>query len=81
MLPNGTLLAKDGLDRERQVIFKIEHELRAVLPQPEDCTPAAVTRAMHFLLDKWLCDVAADFKGKCVFITVPMTILERTLLS
>jgi hypothetical protein len=80
VLPDGTLLAPDGLDRERRVIFKIEPDLRALLPKPEDCTPAAVARAMHFLLDEWLCDVATDFAGRCVLIAAAMTILERTLL-
>jgi hypothetical protein len=80
VLADGTFLAPDGLDRQRRVIFKIEHTLRDLLPKPEDCTPAAVARAMHFLLDEWLVDVATDFAGKCVLISAAMTILERTLL-
>jgi hypothetical protein len=80
VLADGTLLAPDGLDRQRRVIFKIEHALRDLLPKPEDCTPVAVARAMHFLLDEWLVDVATDFAGKCVLISAAMTILERTLL-
>ena len=80
VLPDGTLRAPDGLDWDRRVIFKIEPELRALLPKPVECTSAAVAGAMHFLLDEWLCDVATNFAGKCILIAAAMTILERTLL-
>jgi hypothetical protein len=80
VLRDGTLLAPEGLERERQVIFKIERELRDLLPKPEDCTRDAVVQAMRFLVYDWLCDVATDFEGRCVLIAAAMTILERTLL-
>jgi hypothetical protein len=80
VLPHGELLAPDGLDRDRRVVFKIEPMLRNLLPKPAECTPNAVSRAMHFLVDEWLCDVATSFEGKCVLIAAAMTILERTLL-
>jgi hypothetical protein len=80
VLADGTLLAPDGLDRERRVVFKIEDALRDLLPKNAECTPNAVARAMHFLLDEWLVDVATDFAGQCVLIAAAMTILQRTLL-
>ena len=80
VLADGTLLAPDGLDRQRRVVFKIEPALRDLLPEPDHCTPATIARAMHFLIDEWLVDVATDFAGKCVLISAAMTILERTLL-
>ena len=52
VLADEILLAPEGLDRERRVVFKIEPALRDLLPKPEDCTSNAVTRAMHFLLDE-----------------------------
>jgi hypothetical protein len=45
VLGNGSLLAPDGLDRVHGIIFKIQKELRAVLPRREDCTEAAVRLA------------------------------------
>ena len=45
VLADGTLLAPDGLDRERRAVFKIEHALRDLLPKPAECTPNAVGRA------------------------------------
>jgi hypothetical protein len=35
---------------------------------------------MAFLVDDWLCDVATDYKGKCVIIAAAMSVLERLLL-
>jgi hypothetical protein len=80
VLPDGTLLATQGLDRERGIIFRLQPELMVLLPIPEDCTPSAVSTAMRFLTDVWLCDVATDFAGKCIIIAAALTILERVLL-
>jgi len=82
VLSDGTLLAPNGLDRDRQMVFRIPPEMRAVLPKPHDSkpTPEQVRNALAFLTDEWLCDVATDFRGKCVLIALALTILERTLL-
>ena len=67
VLADGGLLAgaaPDGLDRDRGIIFKIQPEVRAVVPRREDCTPTAVREAMEFLTDEWLVDVATDYAGK-----------------
>jgi hypothetical protein len=80
VLPDGTLLANQGLDRKRGIIFRLQPELIALLPVPEDCTPSAVSAAMRFLTDVWLCDIATDYAGKCIIIAAALTILERVLL-
>jgi hypothetical protein len=80
VLPDGALLAPDGLDRERGIAFKIQSELRAVLPARRDCTEAAIAKAMQFLCDEWLIDVATDKTGKCILIAAALTIIERSLL-
>ena len=61
VLADGGLLAPDGLDRDRGIQFIIQDELRAVIPQRQDCTPERVKAAMEFLCDEWLVDVATDY--------------------
>src|SRR5262245_34149495 len=68
VLADGVLLAPEGLDPDRGIVFKIQPELRKVLPRREDCTDEAVRKAMEFLTDEWLCDVATDYAGKCTLI-------------
>ena len=80
VLGDASLLAPDGLDRPRGIVFKIQKELRAVLPQRDRCTEAAVREAMRFLCDEWLCDVATDYTGKCTLIAAALTVMERSLL-
>ena len=80
VLADGALLAPDGLDRDRGIIFIIPEELRAVIPQRKDCTKKAVKAAMDFLCDEWLVDVATDYTGKCTIIAAALTLIERSLL-
>ena len=80
VLPDGALLATPGLDRKRGIIFRLQPELIALLPNPVDCTAAAVADAMRLLIDVWLVDVAADYVGKCILIAAAITILERAVL-
>ena len=35
---------------------------------------------MRFLVDEWLCDVATDYKGKCLLVAILATIVERSIL-
>ncbi len=81
VLADGELLAPEGLDRQRGIQFIIPDELRAVVPKREDCTPERVRRAMAFLCDEWLVDVATNETGKAELIAVALTILERSLLD
>jgi hypothetical protein len=81
VLADGELLALDGLDRSRGIIFEIQKEMRAIMPRPEERTDRAVRAAMRFLCDEWLCDVATDYTGKCTLIAAALTIIERSLLD
>ena len=80
VLADGNLLAPEGLDRERGIQFLIQDELRAVIPQGQDCTPERVKAAMEFLCDEWLVDVATDYVGKATIIAAALTLIERSLL-
>jgi hypothetical protein len=78
---DGTLVAKQGLDRAAGIVFRIPPELLAILPTPEQCDDAAVKDAFEFLLNDFLVDVLADFTGKCIAITALLTLIERSLLD
>lgn len=80
VLADGVLLAPDGLDRKRGIAFIIPPELRAVVPARAECDAEAVRKAMRFLTDEWLVDVAADYAGKCILIAAALTLIERSLL-
>jgi len=80
VLADGVMLAPDGLDRDRGIIFIVQEELRAVIPQGQDCTPERVKAAMEFLCDEWLVDVATDYVGKATIIAAALTLIERSLL-
>jgi hypothetical protein len=80
VLPDGTLLARNGLDRKRRAVFRIDPVLLPFIPKAEDRTESAVDEAFDFLADEWLCDVATDLEGKCVLIALALTIIERVLL-
>jgi hypothetical protein len=81
VLADGGLLASDGLDRSRGIIFEIQKEVRAVIPAADDCSDEAVRQAMQYLCDNWLCDVATDYTGKCTLIAAALTIIQRSLLD
>ena len=81
VMPNATLLAGRGLDRERGIVFRIPPELLALLPAATDCGPPAISRAMRFLCDEWLVDVSTDYPGKCVLVALALTIIERLALT
>jgi hypothetical protein len=81
VLADGNLLAPDGLDRLRGIVFKIEPKLMKLMPRRQDCDDAAVCRAMQFLTDEWLADVATDYAGKCCLIGLALTLIERSLLD
>jgi hypothetical protein len=80
VLADGGMLMPNGLDRLRGIIFEIQNEVRAIMPRREECGDKAVGAAMQLLCDEWLCDVAADYTGKCTIIAAALTIIERSLL-
>jgi hypothetical protein len=80
VLPNGRVLATNGLDRELHAVFRID-------PATVELTPvkrppvAAIAEAMAFLTDEWLVDVQTDYAGKCVLIALALTIIERAVFG
>ena len=78
--PDGTLLCKRGLDRERGIVFRVPADLLTLIPKPTDCTAAAVAEAMRFMTEEWLVDVATDYTGKAILIATALTIIERSVL-
>jgi hypothetical protein len=80
VLPDGTLLAENGLDRERRVSFRIGQALLGYIPKREDCTPEAVRAAYRFQTGEWLIDVMTDRKGKAALIAYALSIIERCLI-
>lgn len=80
VLPEGSILSGRGLNRNYELIFRVPRELIALLPSPADCMPRAVAEAMRFLVDEWLCDVATDYRGKCILLAILATIIERNIL-
>jgi hypothetical protein len=82
VLADGPILAMhDGLERERGIVFKIPKELIEMLPERGGCDDDAVGKAMRFLTDEWLCDVATDYTGKCTLIAAALTMIERSILD
>lgn len=78
--PDGSLLSKCGLDRDRGIVFRVPADLLALIPAPRECTARAVAEAMCFLTEEWLTDVATDYVGKAVLIATALTIIERSVL-
>lgn len=76
----GELLSGRGLDRKLGVVFRIPEALMANLPDPRAIGPTQIARAMQFLADEWLADVATTYEGKCVLIAMAISIVERSLL-
>jgi hypothetical protein len=81
VLADGNLLAPPGLDRMRGIQFLIQDEVRAIIPQPRDCTADAVKAAMQFLTEQWLVDVATSYAGKATLVAAALTLIERSLLK
>jgi hypothetical protein len=81
VLANGHVLADDGFDRLRGIDFRIQPEVAACVPKPGSVTDEAVRKAMTFLTDEWLVDVATGYAGKCTIVAAALTLIERTLLD
>jgi hypothetical protein len=66
VLRDGTLLASNGLDRERRLVMRCDPKLLEFIPERDECDDGAVLGAFKFLVEDWFCDVAADLPSKCV---------------
>jgi hypothetical protein len=74
VLPNGRVLARNGLDSELLAVFRIDPEIAELAPVGR-AGGAAVAHVMKFLTDQWLIDVQTDYAGKCVLIALALTII------
>jgi hypothetical protein len=76
---SGEIIDGEGLDRDTGIFHQIDAPLRSCLPKD---TPSNddVRRAIRFLCDEWLVDVALDHTGKYVTIMLALSLIERSLL-
>ncbi len=80
VLPDGRMLAHQGIDRARKLVFRIPVPLLRLVGDITKPSDEQVARALDYLVNDWLCDVATSFTGKCVLLAQALTILERVLL-
>ena len=80
VLTDGRMLARQGIDRPRKLVFRIPPQLLALVGDVETPADDRVARALNYLVNDWLCDVATSFTGRCVLVALALTILERVLL-
>jgi hypothetical protein len=83
VLADGPILAMDEgcLDRQRGILFVMPRQLLEMLPRRADCTRERVGKAMRFLTEEWLCDVACDYTAKGTLIATALTMIERSILD
>jgi hypothetical protein len=78
----GMLIGKPGLDRDQQVIFRLDERLTALLP--EKPVPLDIAKKSYeWLRDVWLKDVAfrEPKKDPVKAIAIALTVIERSLLD
>ena len=80
VLPDGKLLASNGLDRKLQTVFCIDPGIADLLPKGV-ISEGQIMEAMKFLTDEWLVDVPTDYAGKCTLIALALSVLERQLFA
>ena len=69
-----------GIDRASGVMFIIEPEIAAALPNPETITSKDAERAYDRLVNVWFGEVAASDDNKAVLVSIPLTVMQRLLL-
>jgi hypothetical protein len=72
---------KTGLDRGSGVVFRVDPEILAAIPDPAEVTLTDGKAAYKRLADDWLVDVSTTPEGKAVLIAIALTIIERLLLE
>jgi hypothetical protein len=80
VLPDGPLLATNGLCRSLRTVFRIDPEIVDLMPCAR-VRDEEVAEAIKFLTDEWLVDVTADYADKCVLIALALSIIERGLFG
>jgi hypothetical protein len=69
-----------GIDRASGVMFIIDPDIGAALPDPETITSRDVEQAYDFLINDWFGEVAASDADKAVLVAIPLTVIQRFLL-
>ena len=69
-----------GIDRASGVMFIIDPEIAAALPDPETITSKDAERAYDRLVNGWFGEVAASDDNKAVLVSIPLTVMQRLLL-
>lgn len=77
---SGRVIDGVGFDRSTGLMHRIDPALRACVPAGKP-TNDGIKKALRFLLDEWLVDVALNDIGKCMAISLALTLLQRALLS
>lgn len=81
VLPGRELVAGHGLDRQRQVIFRIPDALLAVMPAPAEVDLDYAVDCLDYLINEWLVDVTTTPAGKAVIIAMTAQTIQRHLLA
>ena len=69
-----------GIDRASGVMFIIDPEIAAALPDPETITSKDAEQAYDRLVNGWFSEVAASDDNKAVLVSIPLTVVQRLLL-
>lgn len=69
-----------GIDRASGVMFIIDPEIAAALPDPETITCKDAEQAYDRLINGWFGEVAASDDNKAVLVSIPLTVMQRLLL-
>jgi hypothetical protein len=69
-----------GIDRASGVMFIIDPDIAAALPDPKTITSKDAERAYDWLVNGWFGEVAASDDNKAVLVSIPLTVMQRLLL-
>ena len=69
-----------GIDRASGVMFIIDPEIAAALPDPETIISRDAEQAYDRLVNGWFGEVAASDDNKAVLVSIPLTVMQRLLL-
>lgn len=79
-MPDRTLRAGTGLDRELGLIMEIPQPLLDTLSHTGEVSLGQAREDYKWLCENWLADVDTDIEGKAVIIALALTLIERHLL-
>jgi hypothetical protein len=75
-----TIRKTSGIDRASGVVFVVDPEIAAALPDPETVTSKDAEGAYDRLTNDWFGEVAASDDNKAVLVSIPLTVILRHLL-